>query len=187
VDVRIIAATNENPRAAVAAGRFREDLFFRLSVVTFALPPLRERGEDTVVIAEELLRRFAKQYGLPPARLTPDARSALLSYTWPGNVRELKNAIERAMLLAPPGEVAVEELVPRGLGGTNGGGAGAGGSRLPFPAALDDITVAAARLMLDECGGNRSEAARRLQVSRRRLRRLLGLAEEGDDDGSAME
>jgi DNA-binding NtrC family response regulator len=182
VDVRIIAATNENPRAAVAAGRFREDLFFRLSVVTFALPPLRERGEDTLVIADELLRRFAKQYGLPAARLTPEARSALLAYSWPGNVRELKNAIERALLLAAPGEIAVEELVPRGLAAANGGS----GGRLPFPAPLDDITVAAARLMLEECGGNRSEAARRLQVSRRRLRRLLGLGEEGDDEDSAM-
>ncbi len=169
LDVRIVAATNDKLEEAVRAGAFRQDLFFRLSVITLSLPPLRDRGEDVLIIAEGLLSRMAKQHDLPVPRLGADGRAALLGYHWPGNVRELKNAIERALLLSPPGELSLPELVPASIGGPATEGP------LPFPARLDDITAAAAHATLDLCSGNRSEAARRLGISRRRLRRLLDL------------
>jgi DNA-binding NtrC family response regulator len=111
---------------------------------------------------------------VPP--LTPELRAALLARPWPGNVRELRNTIERALLLSPPGTLSVEEL-----GGT--GAVAAASGALPFPARLADIQRAAARAMLEATGGNRSEAARRLGISRSRLQRLLdGAADALEDD-----
>ncbi len=169
LNVRIIAATNAKLEEVVQAGEFRQDLYFRLSVITLSLPPLRDRGEDVLIIAEGLLSRMAKQHDLPVPRLGADGRAALLGYHWPGNVRELKNAVERALLLSPPGELSLPELVPASIGEPAAEGP------LPFPARLDDITAAAAHGTLELCSGNRSEAARRLGISRRRLRRLLDL------------
>ena len=171
VNIRIIAATNEDVEEARAAGTLRQDLYFRLSVVTLRLPPLRERGEDVILIAEALLERLARQHGLPVPSLSTAIRRELLAYPWPGNVRELKNAVERALLLSEPGELDPAELVPQSVAPTAAGGP------LPFPAKLENITIAAASAMLNSCGGNRSQAARRLGISRRRLRRLLDMAE----------
>jgi len=175
-DIRILAATNERLTEAVRAGTFRQDLFYRLSVVTLELPTLSERGEDVLLIANQLLERTARQYGLEAPPLDTRARAALQGYHWAGNVRELKNAIERTLLLSAPGQLDLSELVPKSEP------AATVDQLLPFPAQLDDIVSAAARAMLDACNGNRSEAARRLGISRRRLRRLLGLAEEGGAD-----
>jgi len=168
-DVRIVAATNTDLPAAVQAGRFREDLFYRLNVVALELPPLRERGDDVILLAEFFLRKFSAQYQLPQPTLTAEVRDALLMRAWPGNVRELRNTIERAVLLSPPGTLAPAELVaypPRPSRPPAGGS-------LPFPATLAEIQRAAAHGMLDAAGGNRSEAARRLGISRSRLQRLL--------------
>jgi two-component system response regulator HydG len=176
VNVRIIAATNDDLEGAVQGDAFRRDLYFRLSVITLALPPLRDRGEDVILIAEKLLERMASGHDLPKPQLDQEARAALLGYHWPGNVRELKNAVERALLLSTPGELSLGELVPESTGEF-----AVPGGPLPFPARLDDITAAAAHATLDVCEGNRSEAARRLGISRRRLRRLLGL-EAGPTD-----
>jgi len=167
VDVRILAATNENLEDAIKRGAFRHDLYYRLGVVVLRLPPLRERGDDVVVIAETLLERLARERGLPVPPLTSDAKRALLRSAWPGNVRELRNAVERALLLSPPGELSLSELVPEQPVPPTANGP------LPFPAPLDDIAGAAARATVEFCRGNRSEAARRLRISRRRLRRLL--------------
>ncbi|MDP3772909.1 MAG: sigma-54 dependent transcriptional regulator [Gemmatimonadales bacterium] len=168
VDVRIIAASNEDLAGAVRAGRFRSDLYYRLSVIVLALPPLRERGRDVLLIAEALLKGLAKQHGLPEPALRRETCDALLGHHWPGNVRELKNALERGLLLSPPGVLELDELVPEA-----GPASPAPGGLIPFPAPLEVITRAAVHAMLDSCGGNRSEAARRLRISRRRLRRLL--------------
>jgi transcriptional regulator with PAS, ATPase and Fis domain len=172
-DVRIIAATNAHLAAEVRAGRFRPDLFYRLDVVSLELPPLRERGEDVLQLADAFLTRFSAQYGLPHPVLGPDARRALLAHSWPGNVRELRNAIERALLLSAPGTLELGPLSAHGP-------APAGGQTLPFPASLNDIVQAAARAMLETTGGNRSEAARRLGISRSRLQRLLQGTPEPD-------
>jgi DNA-binding NtrC family response regulator len=168
VNVRITAATNDDLREAVRAGDFREDLFYRLNVVTHALPPLRDRDDDVILIAEHLVRHVARRYGLPVPRLNPKARSTLLGHHWPGNIRELKNAIERAVLLSPPGELLADELVAPDSAPP------APPDHLPFPASLATIMAAAAAATLERCRGNRSEAARQLSISRRRLARLLG-------------
>ncbi len=176
VDVRILAATNERLPERVREGRFREDLFFRLSTVVLRLPPLRERGDDLILVAQALLDRLAAEHGLPVPPLTPDVRRRLCAHPWPGNVRELKNALERALLLSPAGELSVDELLPA---------ADPQGQRdgpIPFPAPLHQITTAAARATVQLCGGNRSESARRLLISPRRLRRLLNGGEDVGPD-----
>jgi DNA-binding NtrC family response regulator len=173
VNVRVIAATNENLDEAVRRGSFRQDLYFRLSVITLELPPLRQRGSDILLIARHLLATLARQHQLPVPPLTPQVERALLAHAWPGNVRELKNALERALLLSPPGRLEADELLPAKASVATVAAPGA----IPFPAHLDAITAAAARAMLDLCEGNVSEAARRLRISRRRLRRLAQLQE----------
>ncbi len=167
VDVRIIAATHEDLAKRIQAGDFREDLYFRLSVITLSLPPLRDRGDDILLLVDVLLKALATHHDLPVPAVSPEARRALLDYHWPGNVRELKNAVERALLLSVPGELDPRELRPESESVAPRGGP------IPFPARLDDITTAAAGAMLAVANGNRSEAARRLGISRRRLRRLL--------------
>ena len=110
VDVRILAATNADVRAEVAAGRFREDLFFRLNTVEIHLPPLRERRDDIPLLAGHFLNQFAARYRRPVSGFSPDGMRALLAYAWPGNVRELAHAIERATLLAEGETVSAADL-----------------------------------------------------------------------------
>jgi DNA-binding NtrC family response regulator len=172
IDVRIVAATNARLDRAVAEGRFREDLYYRLNVVTLELPPLRARGDDVLRLAEHFTRKFCKQYNLAEPALSADTRRILLSHPWPGNVRELRNVIERTLLLSAPGRFELESLEPQAVAPPAGAG-------LPFPATLAEIQRAAAHAMLEATGGNRSEAARRLGVSRSRLLRLLrGVGDE---------
>ncbi len=110
VDVRVIAATNVNLAAAVRAGRFREDLFYRLHVAHAALAPLRDRPEDIVPLARHFLLRHAERFGRASAQMTEDAIEKLLGHDWPGNIRELENVIQRALLLAPRGRVDAEQV-----------------------------------------------------------------------------
>jgi DNA-binding NtrC family response regulator len=110
VDVRILAATNADVRAEVAAGRFREDLFFRLNTVEIHLPPLRERRDDIPLLAGHFLKQFAARYRRAVTGFSADGMRALLAYTWPGNVRELAHAIERATLLSGGHEVTAVDL-----------------------------------------------------------------------------
>ena len=169
IDVRVIGATHADLAAAVSFGEFREDLYYRLNVVALTLPPLRERDGDVELLAETFLARIATAYGLPVPALTAEHRAALRAHAWPGNVRELRNAIERALVLSPRGTLRKEELLPSPPGRASGGGEGA----LPFPATLDVLVRSAAQAMLALTGGNKSEAARRLGISRPRLQRLL--------------
>jgi two-component system nitrogen regulation response regulator NtrX len=101
VDVRVVAATNKNLEEEIERGNFREDLFYRLNVIPFFVPPLRERREDVAELAEHFLREFTTAYGRKPKELTPEAFQVLAEYHWPGNVRELKNLIERIVILNP--------------------------------------------------------------------------------------
>ncbi len=168
VDVRVIGATHLDLAAAAARGEFREDLFYRLNVVALILPPLRERDGDVELLAETFLARIAAGYGLPVPALAPEVRGALRAHPWPGNVRELRNAIERALVLSPRGTLRPEELIPAPVQDASKRGAA-----LPFPAPLDVLVRSAVRAMLALTGGNKSEAARRLGISRPRLQRLL--------------
>ncbi|MDQ3697706.1 MAG: sigma-54 dependent transcriptional regulator [Gemmatimonadota bacterium] len=179
VDVRIIAASHVDLAMAVRRGELREDLYYRLAVVPVTLPPLRERRDDILPLAHHFLARFAKDYGLPEAVLTAGAERALSARPWPGNVRELRNAMERAILLAGRSELDAadfSEVDASPAGGADGG--------FPFPAPLGKIIRVATGRMLDLCEGNKSEAARRLGISRARLQRLLDTPAGGDDDFS---
>ncbi len=168
VDVRIIGATHADLAAAAARGEFREDLYYRLNVVTLTLPPLRHRDGDVELLAETFLARIATAYGLPVPALTAELRAALRAHSWPGNIRELRNAVERALVLSPRGTLRREELLPPAARKDIATGGG-----LPFPATLDVVVRSAALAMLELTGGNKSEAARRLGISRPRLQRLL--------------
>jgi len=168
VDVRLVAATHVDLPAAVQKGSFREDLYYRLNVVRLTLPPLRERDGDVELLAEAFAMQVARSYGLPLPVLSPEVRAALKAHRWPGNVRELRNAIERALVLSPPGALLVEDLELAAAHTGNGTGPG-----LPFPVDLGTLSRAAARAMLELTGGNKSEAARRLGVSRPRFMRLI--------------
>jgi NtrC-family two-component system response regulator AlgB len=110
LDARIVAATHRDLQAEVHAGRFREDLFFRLSVVTIALPPLRERPEDLPMLVERLLEQLVERHGRGPFALTPEVLRALAGYAWPGNARELANVLERAVVLATGTTITTAEL-----------------------------------------------------------------------------
>src|SRR4051812_36877990 len=110
VDVRVIAATNKDLPSEIRAGRFREDLYFRLNVIPIFVPPLRERGTDVILLAEHFIAEFAREYGRRPKQLDTGAATGLRSYRWPGNVRELRNVIERLMIMVPGDTIALSDL-----------------------------------------------------------------------------
>ncbi|HEX9190147.1 MAG TPA: sigma 54-interacting transcriptional regulator, partial [Vicinamibacteria bacterium] len=170
VDTWILAATNEDLREAIAAGRFRRDLYHRLAVLTLRLPPLRERGADMIRLAEHFLARACTDYGLPPKRLAEDARAAIVAHDWPGNVRELANVIERVALLsqASVGTGTMLQLPA----GQPGGRSHAGEAAQPRPRVALAGADEAARLReaLEATGWNLSQAAERLSVPRNTLR-----------------
>ncbi|HYJ80914.1 MAG TPA: sigma 54-interacting transcriptional regulator [Longimicrobiaceae bacterium] len=177
VDARIIAATHVDLAAAVKRGDFREDLFYRLSVIPIHLPPLRERGDDVLLIAEHFLRTLSAQYGMDAPVVGPELRRALLAHAWPGNVRELRNGLERALLLGDGG-LDPADLFPAPAPAARSAAAGDGA--IPFPAPLAEIVRAAAFATVERFQGNKSAAAEALGISRSRLYRLL----EGTDDVS---
>ena len=111
VDVRVIAATNKNLAEEIRRGDFREDLYFRLNVIPIQVPPLRERGDDVIRLAEHFIGEFSREYGRRPKVLSPEALQVAASYSWPGNVRELRNVIERLMIMVP-GEVIGPDDLP---------------------------------------------------------------------------
>jgi DNA-binding NtrC family response regulator len=162
VDVRVLAATNVDLRQAMASGRFREDLFFRLNVIELAVPPLKDRPEDLLPLAESFLRASAAGSGAPRT-LTPEARAALVAHEWPGNVRELMNRVQRATLVAPTPQIGPDDL---GLAAqAELRRAGAGGA--------DEGERDALERLLMECGGSVSRAAARLGISRQALYRRM--------------
>jgi DNA-binding NtrC family response regulator len=176
-DVRLIAATHVDLAAAVRRGEFREDLYYRLNVVPIELPALRARGDDILTIARYFLQRFAREYDVRALDFTPAAVRMLRERRWPGNVRELRNAIERAVLLASGPALDLADVAEPVTASTGSAG------ELPFPATLAELNRAAVARMLELCGGNKTETARRLGISRPRLHRLLNTsAADVDDD-----
>ena len=174
IDVRVIAATNRDLEDEVKQGRFREDLYYRLAVFTIFVPPLRDRPGDIMPLATRFARQFATELGQPVPPVSGPARAALESYGWPGNVRELRNAIERAVVLTPEGDIGLDAL-PESVqvrSARAGHGAGSPGQvELDghVPAQLVQIERAAVIAALEACGGNQTQAARRLGMSRRSL------------------
>jgi Nif-specific regulatory protein len=164
VDVRLITATNRDLRAEVDQNRFRQDLFFRLNVVPIELPPLRERGEDILLLAQHFLDLFSKQQSKPIRGLTTEARELLLRYPWPGNVRELENAMARAVALADEGAGLEPTLF--GLGATV---SRRWDGQHTLRETLDAVEAETIREALRQCESNVSRAARALGVSRQHL------------------
>lgn len=175
VDVRILAATNRDLAADVTAGKFREDLYYRLNVVRAEMPPLRVRSGDAMILAEHFLRRFALENHKAVEGFTDRAKTRLRNHRWPGNVRELENAIERAVVLCE-NNLIDEELLPQG----DGGGAGLEGISVPG-ATLAELERYAILRTLDSVGGSTVRAAEMLDISVRTIQYRLheyGLAKE---------
>lgn len=171
VDVRVVAATNRDLKAEVAAGRFRQDLYFRLRVVPIHLPPLRERPDDVLPLAQHFLAQLSGEHrdDRTFVGFSPEAEQRLLAHTWPGNARELQNAVERGALLAEGSHIGEEDLLLDPISA-------------PHPVTSDSTTLkdvmdsAAAshiREVLDSLGGSRTEAADRLGIERTTLYRLM--------------
>jgi len=173
VDVRVIAATNKDLIQEIETGRFREDLYYRLNVINLSVPPLRDRKEDIPLLAQHFLTVFAEKNQKQIKGLTPQAMDRLLKYQWPGNVRELMNAVERAIVLSrseyldeqdmqvvTEGELSRRDEVPPGHGG-------------PANMPLDEVEKATILNMLESTRGNKSEAARRLGITRKTLHKKL--------------
>jgi DNA-binding NtrC family response regulator len=179
-DVRIVAATNADLKAEVAAGRFREDLYYRINVIPIHLPPLRDRREDIPLLAETLVARFAQENGRDVTGIEPAALERLCRHPWPGNIRELANVLERAVILTPGPAITEAELPPE-VGETapprtDGFPPGGMGGMT-----LEELERGYILRVLDECGGNRSDAARRLGIDRKTLyRKLLSYGLSGD-------
>jgi DNA-binding NtrC family response regulator len=176
VDVRLIAATHRDLRAEVAAGRFREDLFYRLHVFPVRLPALRERLEDVPLLAAHFLAKHARAFGRPVTGFEPEALRALTGYGWPGNVRELENAVERAVAVASGETVRPADLPPE-LSAGGGLPPGSTLTTLPFREAVEQARERAGReylvALLKEHGGNVTKAAERAGMERESLHRLL--------------
>ena len=169
-DAWILSATNEDLDVAIRERRFREDLYHRLSVLTLRLPPLRERGEDVLLLAHHFLNRTASDYGLGPLALTRAAEAKILAHTWPGNVRELANTVERAALLAESSVIDADALDIRPTAGPGDVPASPPEVRPAESSTLHDAVRERLQDALDRHGGNISRAARALGIARNTLR-----------------
>jgi len=175
VDVRLVAATNRDLSAEVKAGRFREDLFYRLNVVSVTLPPLRRRKGDIPALVSHFVERAAKTYGKAIAGVAPGFLQALLAHAWPGNVRELENVIERAVVLAKGTQLTSDDLPPS----LNGPRAELPAGPAPVLGTLYTIERDAILRTLELCGGSTAKAAELLKVSPRKIQyRLKEYSEE---------
>jgi two-component system, NtrC family, response regulator AtoC len=211
VDVRIVAATNRDLEQAVADGQFREDLFFRLNVVSITMPPLRERREEIPVLCDYFLKKYSVQYNKPHPSLSDETMRLFFDYDWPGNVRELENLIKRVVVLADEGAVrrditrglalAADRLAAAQSNAPNGRSAAFAASPAPSPSqaaaagedgqySLKDVSRTAARSaerqliqkMLNQTRWNRKETAENLGISYKAL--LYKIKENGLDKAS---
>lgn len=180
VDVRIIAATHRDLAAAVHAGSFREDLFYRINVMTIHMPRLCERPEDIPTLAEHFMRILADDLSVPPVPITDADIAALRAHAWPGNVREFRNVIERALLLGQSPAACLQthaaaqvQTADPAMAGTSAGGTAASAAVPGEPVTLAELEKQHILRMLAHCTGNKSEAARQLGISRKTLDRKL--------------
>jgi two-component system response regulator AtoC len=184
LDVRVVAASNRDLKTEGEAGRFRADLFYRLSVIQIDIPPLRDREDDVKLLAEHYIRSFRNRLRKSIAGITPEALAAFRRYKWPGNVRELRNVIERAMILEDE-ETITTKYLPRGLASESNTGNAPGSAKstdqfhLPTDGvSLDAIEMSLVRQALEQSGGNQTKAAELLDISRDQLRYRMKKLEE---------
>jgi transcriptional regulator with PAS, ATPase and Fis domain len=182
VDVRVVAATNQDLRAALEQGTFREDLYYRLNVVPISIPPLRERREEIPDLVEHFIERFARESGKPIRGITPAAMKVLMDFHWPGNVRELENIIERAVALSG-GEMLDVEDIRLDLSPVRPAAPQGGVPFVPEGMTLEQFEDDIIQEALRRAGGNKSQAARLLGLSRNAFRYRLakiGVPDEGE-------
>jgi DNA-binding NtrC family response regulator len=170
VNVRVVAATSRDIQKMVAEGTFREDLYYRLNVVTITLPPLRTRTDDVPILVDHFLKEIAANKHTPPRRISPEVMRRLQSYRWPGNVRELRNALESMMVLAD-GEVLTENDLPERIASSSAELTTP--KEIPTGLTMEELERLAINKALDQSGGNRTHAAGRLGISVRTLQRKL--------------
>ena len=175
VNVQVVASTNRDLEAAVREGKFREDLFYRLSVIPIQIPPLRERKEDIPLLVEHFIQRYNTQFRKKVEQVSPDGMKLMMSYSWPGNIRELKNAIERAMILVDKDRIDVAHLPIRiaDPSTTNSMPRASGTALVRLPsegAGLEDIEKNLLEQALQHAHGNKTRASRLLKISRDTLR-----------------
>jgi DNA-binding NtrC family response regulator len=185
VDVRLLAATNRDLRAALEQGTFREDLYYRLNVVPIDIPPLREHKEDIPDLAQHFLARFASESEREITGITPAAVNVLMGYHWPGNVRQLENTIERAVALSEGPMIDAGDIHLDAAGrsaAANASGSGAGNTFLPEGMTLEQWEDEMIREALRRANGNKSQAARLLGLSRNALRYRLGKLGVADEE-----
>ncbi|MFO0675399.1 MAG: sigma-54 dependent transcriptional regulator [Polyangiaceae bacterium] len=186
VDARIVAATHHDLRKAVKEGRFREDLFYRLAVIEIAIPPLRDRPEDILPLAEHFLRRTSERAGKVVKGFSAAAARRLMAYSWPGNVRELENAVERAIALARDEYISPDDLPPTLEADATPNLFASAAERM---LTLDEVQKGYVKHVLVRFGGNKVRAAAALDINRRTIQRWLGEGNAADDsesgDGSA--
>ena len=187
VSVRIVATTNKILEKEVDAGRFRADLFYRLNVVPIVIPPLRERMEDVLPLAELFVRQFNQEFRKQLLGLDPRAARRLAAYSWPGNVRELRNAIERAVLLTEHARVQETDLPQKLQGGGPGPGADGAFDLPPQGIALARLEERLVRQALERTAGNRSRAARLLGMNRDQIRyRIEKFQIDSNPEGASL-
>ncbi len=182
LDVRLVAATNRNLEGLVREGKFREDLFFRLNVVSIIMPPLRERREDISSLLAHYLKHFAQENGLPAPEVEAGALATLEAYRWPGNIRELRNFCENAVVLHRGGKLTEYEIDPkfRGEGAVAAAQPAAEGAPAKSPLSVEENEKRLLREALIKARGNRTKAAQLMGISRRTLHRKLVLWPELD-------
>jgi len=178
VDVRLVGATHRDLPELVRQGRFREDLYYRLNVVTLTLPPLRARRQDIPLLIDHFLRELAARHGRGPVAVDPEAQRRLLAHDWPGNIRELQNVLERAMLLAEQDVIGPEHLPPEvrapvGKPAAMADEVGADGAAGAPLRSLEEIERDYVLRVLTATRGNRDETSRILGISRRTLSRMI--------------
>jgi DNA-binding NtrC family response regulator len=188
VDVRLVCATNKDLDEEVKAGRFREDLYFRINVVTVRLPPLRERREDIPILVAHFLTKLARRERREPTAISPEALRLLNGYSWPGNVREVENAIERAVAVAKGSVILPSDLPPEINGSESlAAGSGGGGDLIGDRPTLAELERRYIQLVLAESSGNKKKAAEKLGIDRRTLYRALERSGEAGDDAEDEE
>lgn len=168
VDVRVIAATNIDMKAAIAERKFREDLYYRLNGFTLSLPPLRERKEEIVVLIQYFMRKIADKYGRTPLPLSPELQHACMNYSWPGNLRELENFVKRFLVLGDE-QIMLNELMPSCVRYVESADPTIGGLKRMSRSVKDDAEAMAIAKALEATRWNRKQAASQLQISYKAL------------------
>src|SRR5208283_4265885 len=172
--VRLVTASNRGLEQLVREGKFREDLFFRLDVVRFVMPPLRERREDIPALLSHFIKALSAENGVPPIEIEPGAMRTLQAYGWPGNIRELRNFCENAVVLRKGGKLTEFDLDPRFRGGlAPGTAAGPQGGAASATLSVEQNEKRILREALIKSRGNRTKAAQLMGISRRTLHRKI--------------